>query len=72
VGAIAAPTLICHGAKDEVVSVRHGQALYDKLRNPVQPLWIRHANHEDIFGLWPEMWNRVKLFIDRETAAAPL
>jgi hypothetical protein len=26
------------------------QALYDKLRNPVQPLWVRNANHSNIFS----------------------
>lgn len=40
--------LIIHGTHDDVIDVSHGFALYNRLQNQTDPLWIDGAGHNDI------------------------
>eukprot|EP00927_Polykrikos_kofoidii_P040643 TRINITY_DN34698_c0_g2_i1.p1 TRINITY_DN34698_c0_g2~~TRINITY_DN34698_c0_g2_i1.p1 ORF type:complete len:261 (+),score=35.10 TRINITY_DN34698_c0_g2_i1:103-885(+) len=45
---IRAPVAIMHGEADTVVPVANGRALYAKLQNPYEPLWIEGHGHNDM------------------------
>ncbi|CAF0802845.1 unnamed protein product [Didymodactylos carnosus] len=40
--------LIIHGTEDDVIDVSHGFALYSKLQNSIEPLWVEGGGHNDI------------------------
>ncbi|CAF0722327.1 unnamed protein product [Didymodactylos carnosus] len=40
--------LIIHGTEDDVIDVSHGFALYNKLQNSIEPLWVEGGGHNDI------------------------
>ena len=45
---VHSPVLVIHGREDEVVAFNHGEELYRRCINPVDPLWIAGAGHNDI------------------------
>lgn len=49
VPSIAAPALVIHGRQDEVIHVSHGYALFERLPNKVDPLWVDGAGHNGAF-----------------------
>ena len=62
---VSAPTLIIHGTKDEIIDFHHGQALYDNAANPVEPLWVEGAGHNDV-ALYNDYLVRLKTFINKQ------
>jgi pimeloyl-ACP methyl ester carboxylesterase len=65
---INSPVLVIHGTEDEVIDISHGQAIHSSCRNPVSPLWVEGAGHNDI-ELFKEYLERVKRFINADVAA---
>lgn len=45
---IKAPIKIIHGATDNVISIDHGQTLYEKAPVKLPPIWIPNCGHNDI------------------------
>lgn len=67
IGIINVPVLLIHGAMDEIVPIAHSLALYKRLSRPVRPLYLRRANHSEIFStIYPEIINRIKKFFQEE------
>lgn len=62
---INSPVLVIHGTEDEVIDISHGQAIHSLCRNPVPPLWVEGAGHNDI-ELFREYLERVKKFINSD------
>lgn len=62
---INSPVLVIHGTEDEVIDISHGQAIHSLCRNPVSPLWVEGAGHNDI-ELFREYLERVKKFINSD------
>lgn len=49
IGAVAAPVLILHGARDDVVPVRFGRALFERANEPKE-LWVApEGDHVDLY-----------------------
>lgn len=48
IGRVEAPVCIVHGTNDEIVPVWHGVQLFQKLRRPVEPLWVAGGDHNDL------------------------
>ena len=65
---INSPVLVIHGTEDEVIDISHGQAIHSMCRNPVSPLWVEGAGHNDI-ELFREYLERVKKFINSDIPA---
>jgi pimeloyl-ACP methyl ester carboxylesterase len=65
---VNSPVLVIHGTEDEVIDISHGQAIHIACRNPVSPLWVEGAGHNDI-ELFKEYLERVKRFINTDIAA---
>ena len=42
---VLSPVLVMHGEADEVISFRHGEALFAAAREPKQHLWVPGAHH---------------------------
>lgn len=62
---ISSPVLVIHGTEDEVIDISHGQAIHSLCQNPVPPLWVEGAGHNDI-ELFREYLERVKKFIKED------
>ena len=45
---IQSPTLVIHGTEDHVIGLHHGKELYARLPNPLEPLWVDGADHNNI------------------------
>ncbi|VDD79278.1 unnamed protein product [Mesocestoides corti] len=45
---IQSPTLVIHGTDDHVIGLHHGKELFARLPNPLEPLWVDGADHNDI------------------------
>ena len=48
IGKVRAPILILHGARDRVVPVRYGRALFDAAPEPKEGWFVPEAGHEDL------------------------
>ncbi|KAK0395115.1 hypothetical protein QR680_001124 [Steinernema hermaphroditum] len=62
---VKARTLVCHGGKDFLVPINHGQLVYSMLGNPTEPLWVKDATHTTIYNS-SMVWNRVRAFLNEE------
>lgn len=62
---IKSPVLVIHGTEDEVIDITHGQAIHALCPNPVSPLWVQGAGHNDI-ELFREYLERVKKFVNKD------
>ncbi|CAD7093410.1 unnamed protein product [Hermetia illucens] len=45
---ITSPVLVIHGTKDDIVKIIHGERIYKHCKNPLPPLWIHGAGHNDV------------------------
>ena len=45
---IECPVLVIHGAKDTLVPIKHGFAIYNRIKYKVEPLWLNNADHNDV------------------------
>ena len=57
-------TLIIHGTEDEVIDFSHGVALYQRCVNPVEPLWVEGAGHNDV-ELYGQYLERLRNFVSQ-------
>ncbi|GAA28130.1 Alpha/beta hydrolase domain-containing protein 17B [Clonorchis sinensis] len=62
---IRSPTLIIHGTADDVIGVNHGRELYSRLPNPLEPLWVGGAGHNDITE-FPAYFDRLGRFFQQD------
>lgn len=62
---IESPVLIIHGTNDNLIHIKHGKEMLQRCRNIVEPLWVEHADHNDV-QFYVEFWLRLKRFIDIE------
>ncbi|KAJ5074057.1 alpha/beta hydrolase domain-containing protein 17c [Anaeramoeba ignava] len=59
------PTLVIHGESDKIIDSEHGHELYRLLPNPVDPLWIDEAGHNDIVSNFAyEFFPRIEHFFE--------
>lgn len=65
VSKIYSPVLVIHGTEDEVIDITHGQTIYSLCPNPVSPLWVQGAGHNDI-ELFREYLDRIRKFINKD------
>ncbi|VDM34977.1 unnamed protein product [Hydatigera taeniaeformis] len=68
---IQSPTLVIHGTDDHVIGLHHGKELYARLPNPLEPLWVDGADHNNI-ELFHEYTVRLEKFFEvdmRQTVA---
>jgi fermentation-respiration switch protein FrsA (DUF1100 family) len=50
------PLLVIHGLNDRIIPVRHGRELFAAAPEPKFALWIEGADHNDVFGVAPELY----------------
>lgn len=50
IGKILAPIFVVHGEADDVVPFEHGMELHRNARYPLDPLWVKDANHNNLEG----------------------
>ncbi len=50
VAAVAAPILVLHGDRDDVVPQRLGRQLYDAAADPKEAVWIPGGHHNDLWS----------------------
>jgi fermentation-respiration switch protein FrsA (DUF1100 family) len=46
---VRCPVLVIHAINDTIIPFWHGQKLYSAIETPKQHLWIKNANHNDLF-----------------------
>jgi hypothetical protein len=66
---IAAPALVVHGERDEIIPATLGRRLFDALPGPKRWVEVRGAGHNDLLGR-PEAWQAIASFLE-ERAAHP-
>jgi pimeloyl-ACP methyl ester carboxylesterase len=59
---VKCPVLVMHGTEDEVVPWENGVALHEACKEPVEPLWVEDAGHNDMPN--EVCLRRVRQFID--------
>lgn len=47
---IKCPVMIVHSEQDSIINIKHGKKIYEKLPNPLQPLWLTNLDHTDILN----------------------
>lgn len=67
---IKSPVLVIHGTEDEVIDISHGHMIHSLCRNPVSPLWVEGAGHNDI-EYYREYLDRLKKFIYSDIKTQP-
>lgn len=68
---IHCPVLVIHGLNDHVIPVRHGQRLFAAAPEPKFALWVEGAEHNDVFGVAPELYLKaLRDFAKRVVGAA--
>eukprot|EP00041_Stephanoeca_diplocostata_P027388 m.751519 g.751519 ORF g.751519 m.751519 type:complete len:552 (+) comp23168_c0_seq5:257-1912(+) len=60
---VEVPTLVLHGELDNIVTFHHGETLHKLCKNPVEPLFLRHADHNNI-EQFTEYFQRLAFFFD--------
>lgn len=61
---VTAPVLIIHGTSDLLIDVQQGYELYRECPNPVEPLWVEGAGHNDLE--LAHFLHRLRKFLARE------
>ena len=73
IGDINCPSLFIHGKQDRIVSFWHGQALFEKARDPKMKLWVDSAGHNDLFWIADEdYWLAIEKFTDMIKSVNPI
>jgi len=60
---IKSPVLVIHGKSDEFIHIKHGRQLYEACPVTVEPLWVPHADHNNVTD-FSCFWFRLKKFVD--------
>eukprot|EP01135_Chromosphaera_perkinsii_P001850 Nk52_evm29s211 gene=Nk52_evmTU29s211 len=55
--------MLIHGTQDDIVDFSHSLQLYEQCPNPVQPVWVEGAGHNDI-ELFPEYLIALRQFVE--------
>ncbi|KAI0986177.1 hypothetical protein GJ496_002078 [Pomphorhynchus laevis] len=58
-------TLVIHGTNDEVINISHGITIFDRLKYPAEPLWVKGAGHNDI-EMFDGFFERIRKFVFKE------
>lgn len=59
------PVLVIHAVNDTLVPFWHAQKLYFAIETPKQHLWVKNANHNDLFWVVDKnYWPVVHKFVD--------
>uniref|UniRef100_A0A915CQ96 Serine aminopeptidase S33 domain-containing protein n=1 Tax=Ditylenchus dipsaci TaxID=166011 RepID=A0A915CQ96_9BILA len=66
IGYVEAPVLLIHGLNDVAIPAEHSEVLYQRLRRPVPPMFIPQATHNDVLEKFPDVYHRIRWFIDQE------
>lgn len=62
---VRCPVLVIHALNDTLVPFWHGQKLYQSITTPKQNLWIKNANHNDLFWVADKnYWLVIRKFIN--------
>lgn len=60
---VSAPVLVMHGERDEVIPLRHGQALFAAAREPKRSFFVPGAHHNDFLDVaGPRYWDALRDF----------
>ncbi|GLT58528.1 hypothetical protein SLA2020_314140 [Shorea laevis] len=59
---VKCPVLVIHGTEDDVVNWLHGNGLWEKAREPYEPLWIKGGGHCNL-ELYPDYIRHLCKFI---------
>uniref|UniRef100_A0A915K967 Uncharacterized protein n=1 Tax=Romanomermis culicivorax TaxID=13658 RepID=A0A915K967_ROMCU len=62
---IKCPTLVIHGAQDELIDLNHAEQLFHLCHVLVPPLIIPNGDHYNMC-LFRSYWNRLEIFIEKE------
>ena len=69
---VSSPVLILHGDADDVISPRHGQALFAAAAEPKRALWVPAAGHNDLrFVARKKYWDAFSAFRDLCARSSP-
>lgn len=67
---IHTPILIIHGTKDRTIGIWHGKKLYKTAHSPKLNLWVKGANHNNVFSTaGANYWNSVYQFMEMVSKA---
>jgi len=65
VGELKCPLFVIHGTKDQLVSLEHGEALYNSASDGVEPLWIQEGAHNNLEIYWKTtLMRRIAHFLE--------
>jgi len=67
---IESTVLIIHGKDDNLIHIKHGRELFQACRNTVTPLWVDHADHNNV-QFFLSYWLRMKRFIEVDISQSP-
>ncbi len=72
IGAVSCPVLFIHGTRDRTIPFLHGQALFDRAKQPKTFLTVDGADHNDIEQIAGERYTQaLRTFIQTLDQAAP-
>ena len=54
---IRCPIKIIHGTKDDVINISHGQELYQRSKNKMEPVWVECGHNDILERITLEHWN---------------
>jgi hypothetical protein len=56
---IKCPVMIVHSEADTIINIKHGKSIYNKLPNPMTPLWLNNFDHTDVINNIPhDTWSQ--------------
>ena len=61
--------LVIHGTVDKVIDFSHGQSIYERAPNTVDPLWVEGAGHSDV-EFHGQYTDRLRKFISQELGSS--
>ena len=61
---VEAPVLVMHGTADTTIPLWHGQALYERARDPKMARWFEGVSHNDLpWAVEEEYWAAIEAFL---------
>nr|WP_313890014.1 MULTISPECIES: alpha/beta hydrolase [Nostoc] len=55
---VKCPILVIHGKADEIIPFAHGEKLFNAAISPKLSLWVEEANHNDLFWVAEEKYQK--------------
>ncbi len=56
---VKCPILVIHGKADDIIPFAHGEKLFNAAISPKLYLWVEEANHNDLFGVAGEKYQKI-------------